>query len=63
MVYRKTWVQEVWFEANSNEKAIEIWEDVKLGNLDACIKSGLIGGHDFVEDRSFEDENYNDVEE
>jgi hypothetical protein len=63
MMYRKTWSHEVWFEADSNEEAIEKWESVDIGSLDKEVKKGNIGGHDFIEDRSFEDENYTDVED
>lgn len=63
MTYRKTWSHEVWFDADSNEEAIELWEGVKLGELDKMVTKKIIGGHDFIEDRSFEDEDYNDVEE
>jgi len=62
MVYRKTWSHEVWFEADSDEEAIEKWDAVDIGSLDKEQENGNISGHSFIEDRSFEDENYKEID-
>jgi hypothetical protein len=60
--YRITWRHEVTIIADSPEDARMVWESrVNLGELDRCAKLNKILSHDFVEEVSFEDENYNDV--
>lgn len=59
--YRITWRHEVNIEANSQEEAERKWESINLGNLNEGVESGLASSHEWVEDVSFEDENYNEV--
>jgi len=60
-IFRKTYRYEVIIEAETNEEAQQIWESISLGKLDQEVADGKIYSHEFVEDVSFEDENYNDV--
>lgn len=59
--YRKTWRHEVIIEAKTAEQAKEIWESIDLGRLQQEVADGEIRSHEHVEDVSFEDEDYNDV--
>ena len=60
-IFRKTYRYEVIIEAETNEEAQQIWESISLGKLDQEVADGEIFSHEFVEDVSFEDENYNNV--
>ena len=60
-IFRKTYRHEVIIEAETNEEAQQIWESISLGNLDQAQADGEIYSHEFVENSSFEDENYEDV--
>ena len=59
--YRKTWRHELYIKADTAKEAQEIWEDVDLGKLTDEETDGVIERHDFVEEVSFEDEDYRDV--
>jgi hypothetical protein len=59
--FRKTWRHEVIIEANSAEEAKVKWEELNLGNLDQEVKDKSAFSHDFIENVSFEDEEYNDI--
>ena len=59
--FRKTYRHEVIIEAETNEEAQQIWESISLGKLDQEVADGGIYSHEFVENVSFEDENYDDV--
>jgi len=59
--FRKTWRHEVIIEAETKEEAKQIWENISLGKLDSEQDIGKIYAHDFVENISFEDENYDDI--
>jgi translation elongation factor EF-Ts len=56
--FRKTYRHEVIIEAETNEEAQQIWESIALGKLDQEVADGGIYSHEFVENVSFEDENY-----
>ena len=60
-IFRKTYRYEVIIEAETNEEAQHIWESISLGKLDQEVADGEIYSHEYVENVSFEDENYNDV--
>ena len=60
--FRKTWRHEVYIEADTAEEAEAKWGDINLGKLDKEVADGEIYSHEFVEEVSFEDENYNEVE-
>tara|TARA_R110002167_G_C12524675_1_gene638533 strand:+ start:119 stop:310 length:192 start_codon:yes stop_codon:yes gene_type:complete len=60
-IFRKTYRYEVIIEAETNEEAQQIWESISLGNLDQEVADGKIYSHEFVENFSFEDENYDNV--
>ena len=60
-IFRKTYRYEVIIEAETNEEAQQIWESISLGKLDQEVADGEIFSHEFVEDVSFEDENYDNV--
>ena len=57
-IFRKTYRYEVIIEAETNEEAQQIWESISLGKLDQEVADGEIYSHEFVENVSFEDENY-----
>ena len=59
--FRKTWRHEIIVEATTKEEAQQIWEGISLGKLDREVADGEICSHEFVENVSFEDENYDDV--
>ena len=59
--YRFTWRHEVYIDAESPEKAKEIFETFDIGKLDECIERGDIQSHGFVESVSAEDEEGNDI--
>ena len=59
--FRKTYRHEVIIEAETKEEAQQIWESISLGKLDQEVADGEIYSHEFVENISFEDENYDDV--
>ena len=59
--FRKTYRHEVIIEAETKEEAQQIWESISLGKLDQEVADGEIYSHEFVENVSFEDENYDDV--
>jgi hypothetical protein len=59
--FRKTWRHEVIIEAKTAEQAKLIFESINLGQLDREVADGEIYSHEFVENVSFEDENYDDV--
>jgi len=61
MIYRKTWRHELYIKADTAKEAQEIWEKVDLGILNEEKMNGIIDTHDFVEEVSFEDEDYRDV--
>lgn len=60
--FRITWRHEVIIEAKTPQEAREKWEQVRLGSLDSEECSDVIHSHDFVEEVSFEDEDYNEVQ-
>lgn len=62
MRYRKTWRHEVIIEADSVDEAKNIWGTLNLGKLDNSIKKGGIVYHEFVENVSFEDEDYEEID-
>jgi uncharacterized protein with ParB-like and HNH nuclease domain len=63
--YRITWVHEVLIEAENDDDARDIWEEINIHDIDGDFESGekslLTAG--FVEDRSFEcvTDDYRDV--
>lgn len=59
--FRKTWRHEVIIEAETKEEAQKIWEAIALGKLDQEVAEGEVYSHEFVENVSFEYENYNNV--
>jgi len=59
--FRKTWRHEVIIEAEDAREANEIWENLSLGILAKEVADGVILSHEFVENVSFEDENYDEV--
>lgn len=59
--FRITWRHEVIIEAETPQEARDIWEQTRLGSLDHEESVGYIIQHDFVEEVSFEDEDYNEV--
>ena len=59
--FRKTWRHEMIIDAETKEDAKQVWEDVSLGNLDKEVADGEIYSHEFVEDISFEDGDYNEI--
>ena len=60
-LFRITYRHEVIIEAKTKEEAQQIWESISLGKLDQEVADGEIYSHEFVENVSFEDENYDDV--
>lgn len=59
--FRKTWRHEVIIEAETAEEAKSIWEMIDLGNLDMAVTNGEIVSHEFVQNISFEDQDYNEI--
>lgn len=63
--YRITYRHEVIIEAETSDKAKDVWESISLGSLDNTLNikfpSGELVSHEFVERVSFEDEDYNDI--
>ena len=59
--FRITWRHEVIIVAKTPQEARERWEQVRLGSLDSEEGSEFIHSHNFVEEVSFEDEDYNEV--
>jgi translation elongation factor EF-Ts len=57
----KSWRHEVVIEAKTKEEAKSIWESINLGKLDKEVADGEIYSHEFVENVSFVDEDYNNI--
>ena len=58
--FRRTWRHEIIIEAETKDQARQIWEDINLGDLNRELEDGEILSHGFVENVSFEDDEYNE---
>tara|TARA_R110000772_G_scaffold15512_1_gene44965 strand:- start:3654 stop:3848 length:195 start_codon:yes stop_codon:yes gene_type:complete len=59
--FRITWRHEVNLQAETKEEAKQLWEALSLGQLNREVADGEITSHEFVEQVSFEDEEYNEI--
>tara|TARA_R100000951_G_scaffold29042_1_gene24880 strand:- start:115 stop:306 length:192 start_codon:yes stop_codon:yes gene_type:complete len=58
MQYRITYRHEVIINAENDTEARQKWEDLELGQLDS---EGDVVSNEFIEEISFEDEDYKDI--
>ena len=59
--FRKTWLHEVFIEAEDAKQAQEIWANLELGYLNQERESKKISAHSFVEYLRTEDEMNQDI--
>tara|TARA_R110001606_G_scaffold380805_1_gene541550 strand:- start:1340 stop:1525 length:186 start_codon:yes stop_codon:yes gene_type:complete len=58
MEYRITYRHEVIINAENDTEARQKWEDLELGQLDS---EGDVVSNEFIEEISFEDEDYKEI--